>query len=116
MDRDVMLITTLWAYQTTYKVTTQYTPFELVYSAKPIMPIELVIPNKWVCDILQEDLDKAIRVRIEDLFRLDEIHWKASENINHIQLLHKEQKDEKVKMKSFMEGNQRSVIITHQPM
>jgi hypothetical protein len=47
---------------------------------------------------------------------LDEIHWKASENINHIQLLHKEQKDEKVKMKSFMEGNQRSVIITHQPM
>jgi hypothetical protein len=46
MDRDVMLITTLWAYQTTYKVTTQYTPFELVYSAKPIMPIELVIPNK----------------------------------------------------------------------
>jgi hypothetical protein len=46
MDRDVMLIITLWAYQTTYKVTTQYTPFELVYSTKPIMPIKLVIPTK----------------------------------------------------------------------
>ncbi len=28
---DVMLITTLRAYQTTYNVTIQYTPFELVY-------------------------------------------------------------------------------------
>ncbi len=38
MDWDVMLIIVLWAYQTAYKVTTQYTPFELVYNTKPIMP------------------------------------------------------------------------------
>jgi hypothetical protein len=41
---------------------------------------------------------------MEDLFRLDETHWQTKGNINHIQLLHKEQRDEKGKMKSFLEG------------
>jgi hypothetical protein len=48
---DVMLIIVLWAYQTTYKVTTQYTPLMLVYGTQPIMPIEFVIPTKRVCDL-----------------------------------------------------------------
>jgi hypothetical protein len=30
---------------------------------------------------------------MEDLFRLDETRWQARENINHIQLLRKEQRD-----------------------
>ncbi len=33
-----MLFTTLWAYQTTHKMTTQFTSFELVYDTQPIMP------------------------------------------------------------------------------
>jgi len=40
---DVMLVTTLWAYQMVSKVTTQYTPFELVYSTQPIMPVKFVV-------------------------------------------------------------------------
>jgi len=56
-------------------VTTQYTPFELVYDTQPIMPIEFAIPIEKVCDLQQEDLDKDIRVRMEDLFRLDETFW-----------------------------------------
>jgi hypothetical protein len=35
---------------------------------------------------------------------LDETCWQAGENINHIQLLCKEQRDEKGRMKSFKEG------------
>ncbi len=56
-------------------MTTQYTPFELVYNTQPIMPIEFAIPIERVCDLQQEDLDKDIRVRMEDLFRLDETFW-----------------------------------------
>jgi hypothetical protein len=37
-DLDAMLFTTLWAYQIAHKVTTQATPFELVYVTQPIMP------------------------------------------------------------------------------
>jgi hypothetical protein len=42
----MMLFITLWAYQTTYKVITKFTPFELVYGTQPIMPIELWSPPK----------------------------------------------------------------------
>jgi hypothetical protein len=44
-DCDVMLFTTLRAYQTTYKVTTQATPFELVYGIQHVMPIEFMVPT-----------------------------------------------------------------------
>ncbi len=46
MDWDVMLITTLWAYQMVYKVTTQYTSFKLVYGTQPIMPTKFVVLTK----------------------------------------------------------------------
>jgi hypothetical protein len=72
-----------------YKVTTQYTPFELVYGIQTIMSIEFVVPTKKNCNLPEEDLNKAIQVRMEDLFKLDEIHWQVGENIDHIQLLHK---------------------------
>jgi hypothetical protein len=41
---------------------------------------------------------------MEDLLRLDETCWQVGENINHIQMLHKKQKDENGKIKSFKEG------------
>jgi hypothetical protein len=41
---------------------------------------------------------------MEDLIKLDEDEWQAKENTNHIQLLHKDQWDDKYKMKSFQEG------------
>jgi hypothetical protein len=104
MDWDVMLVVALWTYRMAYKATTQYTPFKLVYDTQPIMPIEFVVPIKRVCDLPQEELNKVIWVKMEDLFRLDKTHWQAKENINHIQLLHKEQRDEKGKIKSFKEG------------
>jgi hypothetical protein len=63
-----------------YKVTTQYTLFELVYDIQPIMPAKFAIPTKIVCNLPQEDLDKAIKVRMEDLFRLDETRWQVGEN------------------------------------
>ncbi len=56
-------------------MTIQYTPFELVYGIQPIMLTEFVVPTKRFCDIPQEDLDKAIWVKMEDLFRLDETCW-----------------------------------------
>ncbi len=39
-------------------MTTQYTPFELVYDTEPIMPIEFAVPIERVCDLQQEDLKK----------------------------------------------------------
>ncbi len=87
---DVMLAVFLWAYWMAYEVTTQYTPCEMVYGIQPIMPTKFVVPIERVCDLPQEDLNKTIQVRMEDLFRLDEIFWQVGENTNHIQLMRKE--------------------------
>ncbi len=76
----------------------------MVYDTQPIMLVEFVVPTKRICNLPQENLDKTIWVRMENLFRLDEIWWQVGENINHIQLLHKEQSDEKGKIIFFKEG------------
>jgi hypothetical protein len=34
----------LFSYRTTYKVTTGYTPYQLVYGLHPLMPSEYIIP------------------------------------------------------------------------
>jgi hypothetical protein len=39
------------------------------------MQVEFVVPTKRFCNVPQEDLDKTIQVRMEDLFRLDETFW-----------------------------------------
>jgi hypothetical protein len=44
-DWDVMLPIALWAYRTAYKVSTQHTPYELVYGLMPLLPIEFIVPT-----------------------------------------------------------------------
>ena len=44
-DWDVKLPAALWAYRTTYKVTTKATPFSLVYGLEAILPIEFEVPS-----------------------------------------------------------------------
>lgn len=41
----LMLFSTLWAYHTSVKDATEFTPFQLVYSLQPTLPIEFDIPS-----------------------------------------------------------------------
>ncbi|MCO5558371.1 hypothetical protein L7F22_011953 [Adiantum nelumboides] len=38
----------LWAYWTTYREATEFTPFHLVYGQEALQPIELNIPTMWL--------------------------------------------------------------------
>jgi len=78
-----MLFTTLWAYRTSYKVITQFMPFELVYGTQPIMLTKFMVSTKRIKDISTKDLNQAIHVRMGELVWLDEKHWCVNENINH---------------------------------
>jgi len=55
----------MWAYQTTYKVTTQATPFELVYGTQPVMLVEFMVPIHKIRIKLEDDIQLAIQVRME---------------------------------------------------
>jgi hypothetical protein len=40
-----MLYSTLWAYRTSVKTTTSFSPFQLVYRLEAVLPIECQIPS-----------------------------------------------------------------------
>ena len=44
-DWDKHLITALWAYRTSFKASTQFTPFHLVYGQEALLPIEVEVPS-----------------------------------------------------------------------
>jgi transposase InsO family protein len=72
-DWDSKLVATLWAYRTTYKVTTCATPFSLVYGIEAILPIEFEIPSLRIA--INERLDESQSLkdrlkRLEGLMKL----------------------------------------------
>jgi hypothetical protein len=54
------------------------------------MPTKFMVPTERIRDMPTKDLDQAIHLRMENLVQLEEEHWHANENINHIHLLRKE--------------------------
>ncbi len=44
IDWDEHMSTMLFSYKTTYKVTTWYTPYQLMYGLHPLMPTQYIIP------------------------------------------------------------------------
>lgn len=81
---DSKLLKTLWAYRTTYKMTTKFTPFRLVYSQEVILPIELELP--LLRNATKEHLrDKeSFQERIAMLEHLDEVRNQAYLNMAKI--------------------------------
>ncbi|MCO5600411.1 hypothetical protein L7F22_054523 [Adiantum nelumboides] len=70
-DWDLKLTSALWAYQTTYKVAINCTPFKMVYGQEAVMPWEFVIPSLRVAS--QEGWDGNPFVeRLYILERLEE--------------------------------------------
>jgi hypothetical protein len=66
-----MLFSALWAYQTSIKSATVFTPFRLVYGVEAILPIECKIPSlKLVVELLPNTSTKEEHLLY--LMQLDE--------------------------------------------
>jgi hypothetical protein len=70
-DWDEHLSTMLFSYKSTYKITTWYTSYQLVYGLHPLMPIEYIVliagGNKRNCTLV-----KLLTSRITKLEKLQE--------------------------------------------
>jgi hypothetical protein len=64
---DVMLPIALWAYQTAYKVSTQHTPYDLVYGLMPLLPIKSIIPTNRTFIEKDGSWMNALLVQMKDL-------------------------------------------------
>ena len=83
-DWDSKLTAALWAYRTTYKVTTRMTPFALMYGLEAILPIEFEIPSLLA---IGERLDttESLKNRLTELEALNENRQLASQHMEATQ-------------------------------
>jgi hypothetical protein len=99
-----MLFSALWAYRTSVKSATGFTPFRLVYGVEAILPIECEIPSlKLVVELLPNT--SAEEERLLYLMRLDETRRDATLVIEAQKKRVKAQYDKHVKPRIFSEGD-----------
>ena len=84
-DWDVKLTATLWAYRTTYKVTTLATTFSLVYGLEATLSIEYEVESFQVDIGAHLTESQSLRNRLTDLEELDERRRMAAQYIEAIQ-------------------------------
>jgi hypothetical protein len=99
-----MLFSALWAYQTSVKSATGFTPFQLVYGIEVVLPIECEIPSlKLAVELLPNT--SAEEERLLYLMQLDETRRDATLVIEAQKKCVKAQYDKHVKPRVFSEGD-----------
>jgi hypothetical protein len=70
----------LFSYRTTYKVTTRYTPYQIVYRLHPLMPTKYIV---LVTNGNQKDniSMKVLTSRVLELEKLQEVRMEVGETI-----------------------------------
>jgi hypothetical protein len=100
----MMLFLVLWAYRTSVKSATGFTPFQLVYGVEAILPIECEIPSlKLAVELLPNT--SVEEERLLYLMRLDETRRDATIVIESQKKSVKAQYDKQVKPHIFSEGD-----------
>ena len=95
------LFAVLWAYCTAYKVTTNATPFQLVYGQEAILPIELEIPSLRIVVEYRLGDTESLQFRLSQLEKLDKIRAQALLTMETTQKRRKSYYDSKLKLKTF---------------
>jgi hypothetical protein len=90
----------LWAYRTTWKNTTCFSPFKLVYGKSHIFPIEFEIKTRPALEV-NLDLTIGQKHRSDHLNELDEMCLAALHHINLVQQQRTEWHDKFIKNKVF---------------
>ncbi|MCO5554203.1 hypothetical protein L7F22_007731 [Adiantum nelumboides] len=103
-DWDKHLTAALWAYKTSFKVSTQFTPYHLVYGQEALLPIEVELGSLRVLAKETTSSKEKLEQRILDLQRL-ELDSEAATDYYITQANKKrEQFNNKVKEKTLEEG------------
>ena len=84
-DWDVKLTAALWAYRTTFKVTTRATLFSLVFGIEATLLIEFEVEALRVAVKSRLPVKQSLRNRLTELEELDERHRVVAQNIEAIQ-------------------------------
>ena len=75
----------LWAYRRTWKNTTSFSPYEMVYGKKILLPIEFLISTYRLEVESGMDLNEAQQERMMQLNELDEVRQDAVQQTTMVQ-------------------------------
>ena len=100
-DWDNKLTTALWAYRTTYKVTTRMTPFALMYNLEEVLPIEFEIRSLRLAFSERLDTSNSLKARLTGLEALNESRQLASQHVEVTQRRRKVAFDKNNKEQTF---------------
>ena len=103
-DWDVKLTATLWAYITTFKVTTQTTPFFLVYCIEATLPIEFEVKLLRAAVDSRLTDKQSLKERLVSLEAMDEGRRFSAHHIKTIQRRMKITFDKKHKKRTLRAG------------
>jgi hypothetical protein len=104
MSWHTMLFSALWAYQTSMKTSTGFTPFQLVYGLEVVLLIECEIPSlKLVVELISNT--SAEEERLLYIMQLEEARQDATLVIETQKKCVKTQYDKHVKPRVFSEGD-----------
>eukprot|EP00253_Pinus_taeda_P033154 PITA_33154 len=95
----------LWAYRTTWRSTTGYSPYQLVFGKQPIFPIEFEIQTLRTTQEVGLDLTEEQINRLQQINELDEIRLSTLQNTTLIQQQQAKWHDALIKNKVFHEGD-----------
>eukprot|EP00253_Pinus_taeda_P008877 PITA_08877 len=104
-DWAARLLEALWAYRTTWRSTTGYSPYQMVFGKQPIFPIEFEIQTLRTAQEVGLDLNEAQINRLRQINELDEIRLSALQNTTLIQQQRAKWHDALIKKKVFHEGD-----------
>ena len=99
------LLEALWAYHTTWKNTTYYSPYEMVYGKQVLLPIEFQISTYRLAVELGMDLNEAQQQRMMQLNELVEVRQDALQQTRTIQQQRIEWHDKFIRKKEFQAGD-----------
>eukprot|EP00253_Pinus_taeda_P022197 PITA_22197 len=99
------LVKATWAYNTTWKTTIGFTPYEMVYGKKALLSIEFESNTLRMAAQLDLDLSHAQKEILLQLNGLDEHRMQALLHIEVVQLQRNIWHDKNIKEKQFQEGD-----------
>jgi hypothetical protein len=99
------LLEALWAYRTTWRNTTGFYPYELVYGKSVVFPVEFEIKTLRTALTANLDLTDAQTARLQQLNELEEKRLDAIQQTTVIQQQRSQWHDKNIKNKQFQKGN-----------
>ena len=104
-DWDRKLNSALWAYRTSYKVTTGMTPFRMAYGLEAVVPMEFMVPSLRMAMQEKLPMEKAREERIQELLNLEEDRQQSILITEAVQKRRKAWADRHGKQKVFNKGD-----------